>query len=113
MILSYEVLPSHFPADLSPPISRLEGIGYILWLIVSRIPEGGAYQHLACARTGTRVLYTWSVSLKEAPIDLKLIRFPGNLPEIFQSQVGVPDFKYQRLYGDVVLIKGAFGVSFL
>ncbi|KJA27724.1 hypothetical protein HYPSUDRAFT_62766 [Hypholoma sublateritium FD-334 SS-4] len=33
----------------------------------------------------------------------------GNLPEIFQSQVGVPDFKYQRLYGDVVRIKGPFG----
>ena len=34
----------------------------------------------------------------------------GNLPEIFQSQVGVPDFKYQRQYGDVVRIKGPFGV---
>jgi hypothetical protein len=34
----------------------------------------------------------------------------GNLPEIFQSQVGVPDFKYQRLYGDVVRVKGPFGV---
>ncbi|KAF4621387.1 hypothetical protein D9613_000522 [Agrocybe pediades] len=33
----------------------------------------------------------------------------GNLPEIFQSQAGVPDFKYQRLYGDVVRVKGAFG----
>ncbi|KAF8197990.1 cytochrome P450 [Pholiota molesta] len=33
----------------------------------------------------------------------------GNLPEIFQSQVGVPDFKYQRLYGDVVRVKGPFG----
>lgn len=97
----------------SPPISHLEGIRYILWLIASRIPEGGAYHHLACARAGTRVLYTWSVSLKEAPVDLKLIRCAGNLPEIFQSQVGVPDFKYQRLYGDVVRIKGPFGVSFL
>ena len=34
----------------------------------------------------------------------------GNLPEIFQSQVGVPDFKYQQVYGDVVRIKGPFGV---
>jgi len=33
----------------------------------------------------------------------------GNLPEIFQSQVGVPDFKYQREYGDVVRVKGPFG----
>lgn len=33
----------------------------------------------------------------------------GNLPEIFQSQVGVPDFKYQREYGDVVRIKGPLG----
>jgi hypothetical protein len=35
----------------------------------------------------------------------------GNLPEIFQSQVGQADFKYRRQYGDVVRIKGAFGVS--
>ena len=34
----------------------------------------------------------------------------GNLPEIFQSQAGVPDFKYQQTYGDVVRIKGPFGV---
>ena len=34
----------------------------------------------------------------------------GNLPEIFQSQAGVPDFKYQQDYGDVVRIKGPFGV---
>jgi len=33
----------------------------------------------------------------------------GNLPEIFQSQVGEADFKYQREYGDVVKIKGPFG----
>lgn len=34
----------------------------------------------------------------------------GNLPEIFQSQAGVPDFKYQRQFGDVIRIKGPFGV---
>jgi len=34
----------------------------------------------------------------------------GNLEEIFQSQAGEPDFKYQQLYGDVVRIKGPFGV---
>lgn len=34
----------------------------------------------------------------------------GNLPELFQSQAGVPDFKYQQIYGDVVRIKGPFGV---
>jgi cytochrome P450 len=33
----------------------------------------------------------------------------GNLPELFQSQVGEPDFKFQRLYGDVTRIKGPFG----
>ncbi|KAF9268780.1 cytochrome P450 [Marasmius fiardii PR-910] len=33
----------------------------------------------------------------------------GNLPELFQSQVGVPDFKWQERYGGVVRIKGAFG----
>ncbi|GLB37309.1 putative cytochrome p450 [Lyophyllum shimeji] len=35
--------------------------------------------------------------------------FLGNLPEIFQSQVGAPDFKYQCQFGDVVRIKGPFG----
>lgn len=39
--------------------------------------------------------------------------FVGNLPELFQSQVGDADFKYQKEYGDVVKIKGAFGVSLL
>ncbi|PPQ93679.1 LOW QUALITY PROTEIN: hypothetical protein CVT25_012738 [Psilocybe cyanescens] len=33
----------------------------------------------------------------------------GNLPEIFLSQAGVPDFKYQQAYGDVVRVKGPFG----
>ncbi|KAF9467351.1 cytochrome P450 [Collybia nuda] len=33
----------------------------------------------------------------------------GNLPEIFQSQAGEPDFKYQRQFGDVVRIRGPFG----
>ncbi|RDB24999.1 hypothetical protein Hypma_008013 [Hypsizygus marmoreus] len=33
----------------------------------------------------------------------------GNLLEIFQSQAGVPDFKYQRQFGDVVRVKGPFG----
>ncbi|KAJ2916319.1 hypothetical protein MD484_g4089, partial [Candolleomyces efflorescens] len=33
----------------------------------------------------------------------------GNLCEIFQSQAGVPDFKYQKLYGDVVRVHGIFG----
>lgn len=37
----------------------------------------------------------------------------GNLPEIFQSQAGVPDFKYQSKFGDVVRVKGPFGVLFL
>ncbi|KAH9485227.1 Cytochrome P450 monooxygenase 169 [Psilocybe cubensis] len=36
-------------------------------------------------------------------------KYTGNLPEIFQSQAGVPDFKYQQIYGDVVRIKGPFG----
>ncbi|KAK0461023.1 cytochrome P450 [Desarmillaria tabescens] len=33
----------------------------------------------------------------------------GNLAEIFQSQAGEPDFKWQRQYGDVVRVKGTFG----
>ncbi|KDR75313.1 hypothetical protein GALMADRAFT_249339 [Galerina marginata CBS 339.88] len=33
----------------------------------------------------------------------------GNLPEIFQSQAGVPDFKYQQIFGDVIRVKGPFG----
>ncbi|KAF8629180.1 hypothetical protein AX17_005765 [Amanita inopinata Kibby_2008] len=33
----------------------------------------------------------------------------GNLPELFQSQAGEPDFKYQREYGGIVRIKGVFG----
>ncbi|KAG7090931.1 hypothetical protein E1B28_010004 [Marasmius oreades] len=33
----------------------------------------------------------------------------GNLPELFQSQVGVSDFKWQEQYGGIVRIKGAFG----
>lgn len=33
----------------------------------------------------------------------------GNLPNLFQSQVGDADFKYQKEYGDIVRIKGAFG----
>jgi hypothetical protein len=42
--------------------------------------------------------------------DAYLDKLLGNLPEIFQSQVGVPDFKYQREYGDVVRVKGPLGV---
>ncbi|KAF9070864.1 cytochrome P450 [Rhodocollybia butyracea] len=33
----------------------------------------------------------------------------GNLPELFQSQAAVPDFKWQSKFGDIVRIKGAFG----
>lgn len=33
----------------------------------------------------------------------------GNLPELFQSQVGVPDFKWKQQFGDIVRIKGPFG----
>lgn len=43
----------------------------------------------------------------------RLTSLPGNLREIFQSQAGVPDFKYQALYGDVVRVNGVFGVSSL
>ncbi|KAJ4468353.1 cytochrome P450 [Lentinula aciculospora] len=35
--------------------------------------------------------------------------FLGNLPELFQSQVGVPDFKWKQQFGNIVRIKGAFG----
>lgn len=33
----------------------------------------------------------------------------GNLLELFQSQAGEPDFRYQREFGDVVRVKGALG----
>lgn len=50
----------------------------------------------------------------EDPIPLRIVEdnpfYLGNLPELFQSQVGEPDFKFQRLYGDVTRIKGPFGV---
>lgn len=35
----------------------------------------------------------------------------GNLVEIFQSQAGEVDFKWQKQYGDVVRVKGVFGVG--
>ncbi|KAF8633631.1 hypothetical protein AX15_001320 [Amanita polypyramis BW_CC] len=33
----------------------------------------------------------------------------GNLVELFRSQAGETDFKYQREYGDIVRVKGVFG----
>ncbi|KAJ3787298.1 cytochrome P450 [Lentinula aff. detonsa] len=33
----------------------------------------------------------------------------GNLAELFQSQVGAPDFKWNQQFGDIVRIKGPFG----
>ncbi|KAJ4000630.1 cytochrome P450 [Lentinula boryana] len=33
----------------------------------------------------------------------------GNLAELFQSQVGAPDFKWKQQFGDIVRIKGPFG----
>ncbi|KAJ3772964.1 cytochrome P450 [Lentinula raphanica] len=33
----------------------------------------------------------------------------GNLAELFQSQVGAPDFKWKQRFGDIVRIKGPFG----
>ncbi|KAJ3761819.1 cytochrome P450 [Lentinula raphanica] len=33
----------------------------------------------------------------------------GNLAELFQSQVGAPDFKWKQHFGDIVRIKGPFG----
>ncbi|KAI6029283.1 hypothetical protein PISMIDRAFT_683590 [Pisolithus microcarpus 441] len=33
----------------------------------------------------------------------------GNLPELFQSQAGEADFRWQRLYGDVIRVKGILG----
>ncbi|ESK91018.1 cytochrome p450 [Moniliophthora roreri MCA 2997] len=33
----------------------------------------------------------------------------GNLPELFQSQAGVPDLKWQSEYGGIARIRGAFG----
>ncbi|KAI6100556.1 cytochrome P450 [Pisolithus sp. B1] len=33
----------------------------------------------------------------------------GNLPELFQCQAGEADFRWQRLYGDVIRVKGILG----
>ncbi|KAI5995261.1 cytochrome P450 [Pisolithus orientalis] len=37
----------------------------------------------------------------------------GNLPELYQGQAGEADFRWQRLYGDVIRVKGILGVSML
>ncbi|KAI6145483.1 cytochrome P450 [Pisolithus tinctorius] len=33
----------------------------------------------------------------------------GNLPELYQGQAGEADFRWQRLYGDVIRVKGILG----
>ncbi|KAF8813700.1 cytochrome P450 [Phlegmacium glaucopus] len=58
---------------------------------------------LVCYRRTSRI----RVSHIPGPVSESFVL--GNLPEIFQSQAGVPDFKYQQVYGDVVRIKGPFG----
>ncbi|KNZ72214.1 Leukotriene-B4 omega-hydroxylase 3 [Termitomyces sp. J132] len=63
----------------------------------------GAILVYTCYRRYTRI----SVSHVPGPEPESFIL--GNLPEIFQSQAGVPDFKYQRQFGGVVRIKGLFG----
>ena len=35
----------------------------------------------------------------------------GNLVELYQSQAGEPDFRWQSLYGDIIRIKGILGVG--
>ncbi|KAF5385861.1 hypothetical protein D9615_002355 [Tricholomella constricta] len=57
----------------------------------------------ACYRRYTRI------SVSDVPGPKPESFLLGNLPEIFQSQAGVPDFKYQRQFGDVVRVKGPFG----
>ncbi|KAJ6623728.1 cytochrome P450 [Mycena sp. CBHHK59/15] len=37
----------------------------------------------------------------------------GNLPELFQGQVGKADFKWQERFGDIVRVKGLFGSNSL
>ncbi|KAG5731010.1 Leukotriene-B4 omega-hydroxylase 3, partial [Termitomyces sp. T112] len=63
----------------------------------------GAILVYTCYRRYTRI----SVSHVPGPEPESFIL--GNLPEIFQSQAGVPDFKYQRQFGGVVRIKGLLG----
>jgi len=35
----------------------------------------------------------------------------GSLLELYQSQAGEPDFRWQNLYGDIIRIKGILGVG--
>ncbi|KAF9528519.1 cytochrome P450 [Crepidotus variabilis] len=61
-------------------------------------------------------LVVYLVYKRATGISIRLVPGPdaesfllGNLPEIFQSQAGAPDFKYQQMYGDIVRFKGPFG----
>jgi len=65
-----------------------------------------------CPRARTGIICTRYVLQKiQAWHGRRQFNLIGNLPELFQSQVGDADFKYQKEYGDIVRIKGAFGVS--
>lgn len=82
-----------------------------LWRCVYDISKGDKNISGTCTRATCRIVHTWSVSLigwsERIETDEIVV---GNLPEIFQSQVGAADFKYQKEYGDIVRIKGPFGV---
>ena len=70
------------------------------------------YSHIRipCPRSSSPVFHTRHVLLLPLLISFHSPH-PGNLPELFQSQAGAPDFKWQEQYGGVVRIKGALGVS--
>ncbi|KAL4068695.1 cytochrome P450 [Scleroderma yunnanense] len=62
------------------------------------------------------VLAVYVIYRRSTRASLSQIRGPkpasyllGNLPELYQSQVGEPDFRWQDLYGDVIRLKGILG----
>lgn len=78
--------------------------------------EIGGENALVVAFGSTAVLLLYKLYKRISRISIAYVPGPepesfwlGNLREIFQSQAGVPDFKYQRLYGDIARVKGAFG----
>lgn len=78
--------------------------------------DGTLVNSLVAALGSTAVFLAYSVYKRATRISIDNVPGPdsdsiwlGNLREIFQSQAGVPDFKYQALYGDVVRVNGVFG----
>ncbi|EKM80790.1 hypothetical protein AGABI1DRAFT_55872 [Agaricus bisporus var. burnettii JB137-S8] len=80
------------------------------------IPLRQGSNPLVIAILSTILGSAYALYRKVARISVAHVRGPpaesfvlGNLVELFQSQVGHADFKYQKEFGDVVKIKGPFG----